>query len=118
MFFVFGLNGFLNFIPPPPKDALPAGLLAFSEAMMKTGYLFQLVKGTEVLAGALLLLNRFVPLALTILAPVIVNIVAVHTFLATSGLGMAVVILALELYLAWSYRTAFRPMLASRVAAG
>jgi uncharacterized membrane protein YphA (DoxX/SURF4 family) len=114
MFFVFGLNGFLNFIPPPPKDTLPAGLLAFSEAMMKTGYLFQLIKGTEVLVGALLLLNRFVPLALTILAPVIVNIVAVHAFLAPSGVGMAIVILALELYLAWAYRAAFRPMLAAR----
>jgi hypothetical protein len=82
--------------------------------MMKTGYLFQLIKGTEVLVGALLLLNRFVPLALTILAPVIVNIVAVHAFLAPSGVGMAIVILALELYLAWAYRAAFRPMLAAR----
>ncbi len=115
MFFIFGLNGFLNFIPTPPKESMPAGLVAFSEAMMKTGYLFQLVKGTEVLVGALLLLNRFVPLALTLLAPVIVNIVAVHAFLAPSGLVMAVVILALELYLAWSYRSAFRGMLGARV---
>ena len=91
IFFVFGLNGFLNFIPQPPKESMPAGLVAFSEAMMKTGYLFQLIKGTEVLVGALLLLNRFVPLALTILAPVIVNIVAIHAFLAPSGVGMAVV---------------------------
>lgn len=118
MFFVFGLNGFLNFLPPPPKESLPAGLVAFSEAMMKTGFLFQLVKGTEVIVGALLLLNRFVPLALTLIAPVIVNIVAVHLFLATSGLPMAFVILGLELYLAWSYRNAFRPMLGSRVMPG
>jgi uncharacterized membrane protein YphA (DoxX/SURF4 family) len=118
MFFVFGLNGFLNFIPPPPPDQLPAALMAFSEAMMKTGYLFQLVKGTEVLMGALLLLNRFVPLALTILAPVIVNIVAVHVLLAPSGAVMAIVILALELYLAWSYRGTFRAMLAARVTPG
>ena len=118
MFFVFGLNGFLNFIPQPPKESLPAALMAFSEAMMKTGYLFQLIKGTEVLVGALLLLNRFVPLALTVLAPVIVNIVAVHVFLAPSGVAMAVVILALELYLAWSYRSAFRPMLGARIMPG
>ena len=85
---------------------------------MKTGYLFQLVKVTEVIVGALLLLNRFVPLALALLAPVIVNIVAIHAFLAPSGVGMAVVILALELYLAWSYRSAFRPMLAARVGPG
>lgn len=117
MFFVFGLMGLLNLVPPP-KESMPPGLWAFSDAMMKTGYLFQLVKGTEVIVGALLLLNRFVPLALTLIAPVIVNIVAVHLFLATSGLPMAIVILGLELYLAWSYRSAFRPMLGSRVMPG
>ncbi len=118
MFFVFGLNGFLNFIPPPPADQMPKALVEFSVAMMNTGFLFKLVKGTEVVMGLLLLLNRFVPLALTILAPVIVNIVAVHAFLAPSGVVMGFVILALELYLAWSYRSAFRPMLVARVTPG
>lgn len=118
MFFIFGLMGLLNLMPPPPPETLPPGLVAFSEAMMKTGYLFQLVKVTEVVVGALLLLNRFVPLALALIAPVIVNIVAVHAFLAPSGLAMAVVILGLELYLAWSYRSAFRPMLAARTMPG
>lgn len=117
MFLVFGLNGFLNFIPLP-KDPIPEGAMAFFGAMMKTGYLMPLVKGTEVLVGVLLLLNRFVPLALAILAPVIVNIVAAHAFLAPSGLSMALVVLALELYLAWSYRSAFRGMLAARVTPG
>jgi len=109
-FFVFGLNGFLNFIPPPavePGD--PA--VAFGMAMMQTGYLFQLVKGTEVVVGLLLLANRFVPLALALIAPVIVNIVLLHAFLAPSGLVVALVVLALELYLAWSYRAVYRPML-------
>ena len=118
LFFVFGLVGLLNLMPPPPPESLPPKLVAFSTAMMNTGYLFQLVKGTEVLVGALLLLNRFVPFALALIAPVIVNIVAIHAFLAPSGLGMAVVILGLELYLAWSYRSAFRPMLAARVMPG
>lgn len=117
MFLVFGLNGFLNFIPQP-KDPIPEGAMAFVGAMMKTGYLFQLVKGTEVVVGALLLLNRFVPLALAFLAPVIVNIVAFHAFLAPSGAAMTVVILGLELYLAWAYRSAFRGMLAARVTPG
>ncbi len=115
MFFVFGLMGLLNLMPPPPPETLPPKLVAFSTAMMNTGFLFQLVKGTEVVVGALLLLNRFVPLALALIAPVIVNIVAVHVFLAPSGLAMAVVILGLELYLAWAYRSAFRPMLGARV---
>eukprot|EP01035_Chromulina_nebulosa_P045742 gene45742-61946_t len=114
MFFVFGLMGLLNLAPPPPPETLPPKLVAFSTAMMNTGFLFQLVKGTEVIVGALLLLNRFVPLALTLIAPVIVNIVAVHVFLAPSGMVMALVILALEIYLAWAYRSAFRPMLGAR----
>lgn len=79
---------------------------------MNSGYLLQLVKGTEVVGGALLLCNRFVPLALTLLAPVVVNIAAFHIFLAADGLALALVIVALELLLAWSYRAAFQPMLA------
>lgn len=111
VFFVFGLNGFLHFLPggPPPG---PAG--AFAGALAATGYMFPLVKGTEVIGGALLLGGRFVPLALTILAPVVVNIVAFHAFLAPSGIALALLVLALELYLAWAYRGAFRGVLAAR----
>ncbi len=109
-FLVFGLNGFLNFIPPPTKP-MPEAIVTFSVALMKSGYLFQLVKGTEVLVGVLLLANRFVPLALALIAPVVVNIVAVHLFLDRSGLAIATVVLALELFLAWRYRSAYRPML-------
>lgn len=109
-FFVFGLEGFLHFMPKPTAPP-PEGAMAFGMAMMKTGYLFQLVKGTEVLGGALLLINRFVPLALLILAPVIVNIVAFNAFLSPSTLPIAFVVLALELYLAWAYREAYRPLL-------
>ncbi|RKH33977.1 DoxX family protein [Corallococcus sicarius] len=117
VFFVFGLNGFLEFIPQPKLDpADPA--LAFGMAMKATGYLFGLVKGTEVVAGALFLLNRFVPLALALIAPVIVNIFLFHAFLAPSGVGLAVVLLALEIYLAWSYRAVYRPMLGMKVSAG
>jgi uncharacterized membrane protein YphA (DoxX/SURF4 family) len=70
IFTIFGLNGFLHFIPTPPMSG-PAG--AFGGAMFATGYLFQLLKGTEVIAGVLLLSNRFVPLALAVLAPVVIN---------------------------------------------
>jgi uncharacterized membrane protein YphA (DoxX/SURF4 family) len=116
VFFVFGLNGFLNFIPPPAPETMPQGALALGGALVNSGYLLQLIKGTEVLAGALLLSNRFVPLALAVLAPVVLNIVAFHAFLAPSGTGLAVVILLVEIGLAWAYRAAFRPMLAARVA--
>lgn len=110
LFVVFGLNGFLGFLPPPPLSEAGG---AFLGALAATGYMFPLIKGTEIVAGALLLGNRFVPLALTLLAPVIVHIVAFHLLLSP-GLGLPAVILALELYLAWSYRDAYRGVLAAR----
>ena len=108
IFVVFGLNGFLHFLPQPPMSGPPAD---FAGAMIATGYLFPLVKGTEVVGGALLLSGRLVPLSLTLLAPVIVNIVAFHLFLAPSGLPLPFVIVALEIFLARSYRSAFAPLL-------
>jgi hypothetical protein len=76
--------------------------------------MFPLIKGTEVIVGALLLTNRFVPLALVLLAPVIVNIVLFHAFLAPEGIAMAIVLVALQLFLAWTHRRAYRPLLAAR----
>jgi hypothetical protein len=113
MFFVFGLNGFLHFIPQP-KTPMPEGAAAFAGALMKTGYMFPMVMGTQLLVGALLLSNRLVPLALALIAPVVVNIVAFHLFLAPAGLGLALFVLALELYLAWAYRSTYRSMLTIR----
>jgi uncharacterized membrane protein YphA (DoxX/SURF4 family) len=113
MFFVCGLNGFLHFIPEP-KTAMPEGAMAYVGGLMKSGYMFPLIMGTQLLVGVLLLSNRFVPLALALIAPVIVNIIAFHVFLAPSGIGPGLVALALELYLAWAYRNTFRPMLALR----
>lgn len=112
---VFGLNGFLNFIPPPTTP-LPEGAAAFAGALMKSGYMMQLIGATQFIVGALLVLNRFVPLALALFAPFIVNSIAFHVFLEPSGLPMAAVFLALELYLAWAYRNAYSSMLAMRAA--
>lgn len=113
LFTLTGLNGFLDFLPQP-KEPMPGRALAFAGAMMATGYLFPLVMGTQLVTGLLLLANRFVPLALVLIAPVVVNIVAFHLFLAPSGLGLAVVVLALELYLAWTCREAYGPVLAAK----
>lgn len=110
-FFVFGLNGFLHFLPQPPMSGPPAD---FAAALFATGYMFPLIKGTEVIASLLLLANRYVPLALAVLAPVLVNIVAFHAFLAPAGLALPIILLALELYLARSYRAAFASMLHAR----
>jgi uncharacterized membrane protein YphA (DoxX/SURF4 family) len=114
LFFVVGLNGLHPFLQPP-KGAMPQGATDFAAAMIKTGYFLQLVAGTQTLAGLLLLINRFVPLALTLLAPVLVNIIAFHAFLAPAGFAPGVIALILEIYLAWVYRDAFRSMLAAKV---
>jgi putative oxidoreductase len=111
VFAVSGLNKLLHFIPLPPPP--PSGL-AFMGALVGTGYLLQLVAATEIAAGVLLLTNRFVPLALALLAPVLVNIVAFHAFLAPAGLGLPLVLLAAELALAWQHRAEFAPMLHAR----
>ena len=104
---------FFNLVPPP-KDPRPEGAMAFATAMAKTGFLMQLVKGTELVVGVLLVVNRFVPLALVLIAPVVVNIVAFHVFLAPAAIVTALVVLALEIYLAWAYRAAYRPLLTAR----
>jgi putative oxidoreductase len=90
--------------------------VAFLGALAATGYMFPLIKSVEVIGGALLLSNRFVPLALAIVAPNVVNIVLFHAVLAPGGLPVALFVLALELFAAWSYRDAFAPMLRTRTA--
>jgi uncharacterized membrane protein YphA (DoxX/SURF4 family) len=112
LFLFSGLAGLL--LSPQPPAGLPEGAVAFNAALQDTGYMLPLICGTEALVGALLLANRLVPLALALLAPVAVNILAFHLFLEPGGLGIALGVCALELYLAWGYRTAFRPMLAVR----
>ena len=109
-----GLGGLLGKPPTLTSPPLPQGLIALFEGMVRSGYLFHLLKLTEVSVGLLLVANRFVPLALTILAPVVVNIVAFHLFLMPSGLPVALVVLALNVYLAWAYREHFRSVLVMR----
>jgi uncharacterized membrane protein YphA (DoxX/SURF4 family) len=111
---LFGLNAFFNFIPPP-STPMPEKAMAFAGALVNSGYMMQLIGVTQLVVGVLLVANRFVPLALALFAPFMVNSVAFHVFLERTGLPMALIFLALELYLAWSYRHAFRPMLAARV---
>jgi uncharacterized membrane protein YphA (DoxX/SURF4 family) len=117
MFFVFGLNGFLHFIPQP-KNAMPEAAMSFFGAMMATKYFTPMIFATQFVSGVLLLANRFVPLALALLAPVIVNIILFHVFLDPAGIPPGIVVAALEVYLAWTYRGAFRPMLAARAEVG
>ena len=104
MFAVFGSNAFLHFIPMPPMQG-QAG--AFIGALVSSGYMY-VIALLQVLGGLLLLLGgRFVALGLTLLGPVIVNIVLYHIFLDTQGLPMAIGVSLAALFLLWVYRFKF-----------
>lgn len=115
IFFVFGLNGFLNFIPAPPP---PEVIVPFMKGLMSTGYFFPLLKATEVTCGLLLLANRFVPLALILLSPIIVQIAAFHFLLAHNGYAMVAFLVATQAYLGWAYRSHFRSVLVAKAIPG
>jgi uncharacterized membrane protein YphA (DoxX/SURF4 family) len=103
MFFAFGLIIFLHVnMGPPPKG--PAG--DFMNVMFSSHYIHA-VKIFEITGGLLLLIGRYVPLGLTLLGPVIVNILFYDIFLDHSGLGMGIAVAAMHLFLVWRYRAAF-----------
>ena len=99
IFFASGIVGLLNIYPMP--DNLPEALTAFNKGLLASRYFFPLLKGTETICGLLLLIGAFVPLALVILAPIVVNIILVHAFLAPDGLPVAMVIGGLMIYLSF-----------------
>ena len=111
IFLVFGLNGFLNFIPLPP----PGGIAGqFMGALYVSHYLWAIF-GVQVVAGVLLLANRYVPLAVAILAPVIVNILAFHASMAPSGLPLALFVAVLWAAIFIDVRPAFSGLFQSRL---
>ena len=83
----------------------------FNEGLASSGYFFTLLKITEFVCSILLLTGRFVPLALVILSPIIVNILFVHLFLDRSGLPVGIFVVAANIFLAYCYRDAFKPLL-------
>jgi putative oxidoreductase len=103
VFVVFGSNKFLHFLPMPPMSG-EAG--AFMGALFVTHYLY-VVATFEVIGGLLLLTGRYAPLGLTLVGPVVVNILSFHIFMAPSGLPVATVVAVLALFLLWSYRAHF-----------
>ena len=110
IFLVFGLNGFLNFIPMP----LPGGIAGqFMGALYASHYLW-VIFAFQLLAAALLLVNRYVPLALAVLAPVIVNILSFHALMAPSGLPLALVVAVLWALIFVSVRPAFAGLFQSQ----
>jgi putative oxidoreductase len=111
IFLVFGLNGFLNFIPLPP----PGGIAGqFMGALYVSHYLW-VVFAFQVIAGVLLLVNRYVPLAVAILAPVLVNILTFHALMAPSGLPLAIFAALLWIVIFIEVRPAFSGLFQSRL---
>jgi putative oxidoreductase len=113
IFLVFGLNGFLHFIPA----SMPSGTAGqFVGALFVSNYLV-VVFLFQLISAILLLINRYVPLALTLLAPIIVNILLFHALMLPSGLGLAIVVTVLWIVVFLSVRSAFDGLLQPRAAA-
>ncbi|WP_025764742.1 DoxX family membrane protein [Dyadobacter tibetensis] len=106
--FVFSaIAYFFELIPTP---ALEGDLKTFNEGLAAAGYLLPLVKGTELLCGLALLAGRYVPLALIVLFPIIINIMGVHLSLAPEGLPVALFALTASLFLAYIHREKYLPL--------
>ena len=111
LFLVFGLNGFLNFINMGP---LPSGLAGQFILALVLSHYFWVVAALQVIAGVLLLVNRYVPLALVLLGPVIVNILLYHIFMLPAGVVLALVATILWFIVFYSYRQYFSGIFVQR----
>ena len=109
LLFVFSSVTFLTgLIQPPP---LEGAIKTFNEGLAASGYFFTLLKITELVCGILLIAGRFVPLALVILPPIVINIFMVHLMMAPEGMPIAIFLVAAFIFLAYCYRNAFAPLL-------
>ena len=113
-FFVFGINGFLQFMPNPPVTAEAGALLG---AFAKTGYFFPMIKLIEIIAGVMLLSNLFAPLAVVLLAPILVGITTIHLFLNPAGIPVMIVLHFLHGILAFGYRNFYSGVLTRKAVA-
>jgi uncharacterized membrane protein YphA (DoxX/SURF4 family) len=104
---VFGLNSLFHFfpIPAPPQDSA-----YFMEAMARSGYALPMIYGTEVVAGLMLLLGGWKPLALLLVAPITANILAYDMMLNPSGLAIGIVVAVIHAFLLWRSRAAYAPL--------
>jgi putative oxidoreductase len=112
IFLVFGLNGFFNFLPMPPPTGVAGQFLG---ALFVSHYL-AVVFALQLIGAVLLLINRYVPLALAILAPIIFNILFFHFLMAPSGVPLALVATILWILVFLSVRSAFAGLLQPQVA--
>ena len=111
LFVVFGLNGFLNFLSMGP---MPSGLAGQFIGALVLSHYFWVVAGLQVAGGALLLVNRYVPLGLVLLGPVIVNIIVYHVFLNPTGMALPIVVTILWLIVFYAHRQYFAGIFVQR----
>src|ERR1700688_2270512 len=114
IFLVFGLNGFFNFIHMPG----PTGVAAQFVGAIFASHFYVILFLLQIVPALLLLANRYVPLALTILGPIIFNIVCFHALMAPAGLPLAVFVTVLWVLVAYSVRSAFSGILAAGIVKG
>ena len=107
----FGLNKFFHWFDPSAGEPQPEAMQAWFTGMMATEYLLPLVAVVEIVSGALILINRFVPLALVILLPVMLNAFLVHAFMDPANIAGAGVFLFLNVFLMFQYKEAYKSLL-------
>jgi putative oxidoreductase len=111
IFLTFGLNGFLHFIPMPP----PVGVAAQFFGALFVSHFYVVLFFLQIVPGVLLLANRYVPLALTILAAFIFNILCIHIFMAPAGLPLAFFVAVLWVVVFVGVRPAFSGLFQARL---
>lgn len=114
LFAFSGVSKLFHLMPPPEPGSMPDAAMQFSTALASSGYMMPLVGATELVAGLMLLSGFFVPLGLTLLGPIVVNIFLFHVFLAPQGTIIGIVVVLIEVALAWRYKDAFRSVLQLR----
>jgi putative oxidoreductase len=112
IFLVFGLNGFLHFIPMPP----PAGIAGQFFGILFASHYYVVIFALQAIGGLLLIANRYVPLALTILGPIVVNILCFHALMAPAGLPLAIVVTAMWFIVFARNKQYFAPLFTVRTA--
>jgi putative oxidoreductase len=115
LLFAFGAVAYFmmafGMFEPPPMDG---PIKTFNEGLAASGYFFTLLKVTELACAILLLTGRLVPLALVVLSPIIINIFMVHLFLDRTGLPAAIFLVLANIFLAYCYHDAFKPLLTAK----
>ncbi len=106
---IFGANKFLNFMPMPPMEGNAA---TFMGGLGASGYMFPLLGILEILIGILLIMNKAVPFALILLAPLAVNMVLFHIAMAPAGMAPAALVFILNAYLMYSNWDKFKGLFA------